>query len=206
VTEIAAKGDDGNSTTEPTIIYDFDPNNLPDEYLKAIGLVVASASQTDSIMRDFIGALLKIDNAETIALGAHMSVPLKDDIIRSLTELNAPTASEVDEIDDLLDEIREAFVKRNAFAHNAFARHPGTGEILVMSEKARGSLEVELAPISVDEIRKVASRVYEAGMNLMEFMASRGIGPSFREGPLREPLKRKKKAREQRRDKFGHRY
>ena len=53
--EMAATGEEGNSVTEPAIIYDFDPNNLPDEYLNAIGLVMASASQTDSIMRDFLG-------------------------------------------------------------------------------------------------------------------------------------------------------
>ena len=191
---------------EPSIIYDFDPNNLPKEYLEAIGLVIACASQTDVVMRDFVGALLKIDNAETVALGTHMSVPMKDDIIRSLTELNAPSASEVDEIDDLLDEIRDAFVMRNAIAHNGFAIHPESGEVLVMSEKARGSLQVELSPITVDQIRLGASRIYDAGMNLMTFMASRGIGPSFRETPIREALKRKKKARAERRDRYGARY
>ena len=76
------------------VIYDFNPNNLPAEFLLAVGLVITCASQTEEIMPEFMGALLRADNVETIALGVHMSAPMQDDIIRAVAELNAPSASE----------------------------------------------------------------------------------------------------------------
>jgi hypothetical protein len=185
------------------IIYDFDPNNLPPEYLSAIGLVVASASQTDHVMRDFIGSYLGVDMAESLALGAHMSTPMKDDVIRSLVELNAACASDVDDLDDILDRVREATARRNSIAHNAFARHPETGEVFSLKERARGSLQVELKPVTVAEMNEIAAEVYASGMALMDYMMARGIGPREREKPLREPLNRGKKARQARRDEHG---
>ena len=49
---------------QPSIIYDFDPRNVPNEILRAIGLVTAAAAQTERILQTFIGALLKIDNIQ----------------------------------------------------------------------------------------------------------------------------------------------
>lgn len=188
------------------IVYDFDPNNLPPDYLAAIGLVVASASQTDHVMRDFIGSYLGIDIAESLALGAHMSTPMKDDIIRALVELNAPRACDVDELDDILDRVREATARRNSVAHNAFAKHPDTGQVFSLRERARGSLQVEMVPIEVAELKEIAAEVYAAGIALMEYMIARGIGPRERMKPLREPLNRGRKARKARRDEHGTEY
>ena len=184
-------------------IYDFDPNNLPPEYLAAIGLVVASASQTDHVMRDFVGSYLGIDLAESLAVGAHMSTPMRDNIIRALIELNAPRASDVDDLDDILDLVREATSRRNAVAHNAFARHPDTGQVFSLRERARGSLQVDFKPIEVAELKEVAAEMYAAGMALMEYMMARGIGPRGRKKPIREPLNRGRKARQARRDEHG---
>jgi hypothetical protein len=188
--------------SEP-IIYDFDARNLPSEYLRAIGLVIASASQTETVLQDFIGGLLQIDNIETKALTVHMSVPLKGDIIRALVELSAPSAEEVDKVDDLLDAVCDALQKRNNVAHNAFLIHPDTREILGWREKARGQLVGTLTPISAKEIEDDAASIYKAGMELFEFMLARGIAPDFREGPLRENLKRTQKARAERRNLRG---
>lgn len=188
------------------IIYDFDPHNLPQEYLAAIGLVVACSSQTDHIMRDFIGSYLGIDLAETIALGAHISTPMKDDIIRTLIELNAPHAGDVDCLDDILDRIKAAAASRNAIAHNAFATHPETGQVFTMRERARGSLQVELKPIAASELSDIANEVYGAGLALQEFMTSRGINARDRDRPIHEPLNRGKKARLARREQQGSDY
>ena len=187
-------------------IYDFNPNNIPDEHLRAIGLVIACASQTEEIMRSFIGALLGIDNIETIALGAHMSLPMKDDIIRALVELNAPSASAVDEIDDILDRIKDTLQLRNAVAHNAFAIHPDNHEIYSLRERARGSLQVEFKPVRSEELLEAADQIYRAGMALQEYMIKTGLGPLVRAKQLREPLNRGKKAREQRHAEHGARY
>jgi hypothetical protein len=151
------------------------------------------------VLQDFIGGLLKIDMAETRALTAHMSMPLKDDVARALAELNAPTSDELDLVDDVLDDVWNAMQKRNTFAHNAFCMHPETGEVMSWREQARGSLSGKLSPISANEIERDAALIYYAGMKLQGIMMTRNIAPVGRVGPLREPLKRTKAARESRR-------
>lgn len=188
-----------SSTQGPMINYDFDPRNLPPEYLRAIGLVAAASAQTESVLQQFIGSLLGIDNAQTLALTLHMSFPLKRDIIRSIAELDAPNIKLLDQVDELMEEVTSALDKRNITVHNSFARNPTTGEVLSLRERARGSLVVELTPISVEEIEQDASIIYEAGIKVMDFMIRRGLEPRMRTIPLREPVNRGKKAREDRR-------
>lgn len=198
-----SKDPDGRPFGDPQTVYDFDPRNLPPEFLEAVGLLIASAAQTESVMRDFIGALLGIDNIDTIALGAHMTIPLKDTVIRALAELKAPNARDVDKIDDLLDAIKTAFEKRNAVAHNSFLIDPKSKRILSLREQARGSLEVTMTPITTAEIRADALQVYQAGMDLMKYMISNDLGPRARTAPLRTPLDRRKKARKKRSIEYG---
>jgi hypothetical protein len=188
---------------EPSVIYDFDPNNLPPEYLQAIGLVAMASAQTESVIGDFIAALLGIDAIETLALTTHMVGPLKDHVVRALTELNAVSVEIVDQIDDLMDAINEAMNRRNVIVHNALIMHPTTGEILSHRLKARGSLQLELRPVSVEEIKQDASLIYEVGMALMGFMMAYGLGPRERKHAPRQPLDRSKKARAKRRDTAG---
>lgn len=188
------------------IVYDFNPNNLPPDFLRAVGLVIACASQTEEIMRNFMGIVLGVDNIETEALGTHMSFPMKNDIIRSILELNAPSASFVDEVDDILDEIRDAMQMRNVVAHNEFAIHPGTNEIFSLRIKARGSLQSEFKRVTTEELLGTADHIYRAGMALQDFMLKNHLGPRFRERPLRDPLNRGRKARQARREKHGANY
>jgi hypothetical protein len=185
---------------EPQVVYDFDPNNLPPDYLQAIGLVIVCAAQTESIVGDFIGVLLDIDNIDALALTTQMSAQLRDHVARALIELKTQQTSIVDDVDDLLDAISQASDRRNTIAHAAFAKHPETGQIFSHRLRARGNLQLELKPISIEEIQAIAAEVYDAGMNLMQFMASVGLQPKFRTAPLMEPLNRKKAARTKRRN------
>ena len=180
--------------------YDFDPYNIPDEYLNAVGLVVATAAQAEHVLQQFIGALLGIDNIQTLALATHMNFPLKDHIIRTLAELDAPNIKELDKIDNLLDAMSEALDKRNIIVHNSLAINPDTKEILSLRTKARGSLQLQLKPISVDEIEKDAAAIYKASMDIVSFMMSRGLSPHHRTKLLREPVNRGKKSRKERED------
>jgi hypothetical protein len=113
------------------IIYDFDPNGIPDEYLRAIGRVMLCAAQAEDSVRTAIGVFLRIDNIETLVLTNQLSSPLKDKILRAAVELNAASASMVDDLDDIFDEIGNAMFDRNAFAHRPLCRHPESGEVLM---------------------------------------------------------------------------
>lgn len=185
---------------KPSVVYDFDPRNIPPEYLQAVGLVAMASAQTESIMQDLIGGLLGIDNIEAMALSAHMAAPLKDKIARALIELNARTAEYVDLVDDLLDAVNEALARRNVIVHNPLIRHPDTGEILSHRLKARGSLQLELRPITVEEIQQDAALIYEVGVAVLQFMAFYGLRLAERTRAIFEPLNRSKKARAERRD------
>lgn len=191
---------------KPMLIYDYNPYSLPADYLQAIGLVVAASAQTESILQDFIGVLLGIDNIETLALTTHMAAPLKDHVIRALIELNASKASIVDEVDDLLDRVGDAMAKRNTIVHNSFAIHPDTGAIESHRLKARGSLQLDLVPVTVEELQEHAALIYEAGLDLIAFMTKCGLAPNNRTRPIHEPLNRGKKARAERRQQFGSDY
>lgn len=196
------KETDTTESGEPKglVIYDFDPRNLPNEYLRAVGLVAMAAAQTEDIVGTFIGCLLGADNIETLAVTTHMTGPLRDHVARALIELNATTAAVVDDVDDLLDAIEAAMAKRNVLVHNPLIRHPDTGEIFAHRLKARGSLQLELRPITVQEIEEDAALIYEAGITLQKYMMLNGIGPVDRQFPIREPLDRRKRAREERRN------
>ncbi|WP_333591408.1 hypothetical protein [Brevundimonas sp.] len=184
--------------TAPDVIYDFDPGNLPPELLQAIGRMAMCAAQTESVMQSFIGAVLEIDNLETVALTAHMAAPLKDHVARALIELNGANVETIDLVDDLLDAISTAAEKRNVVIHNSILRHPQTGELFSYRQTARGSLQVSLQPVSVEEIEKDATLIYEAGMDLVRFMILNNITPNNRTRPVRRPVNRRKKAREER--------
>lgn len=185
---------------DPAVIYDFDPHKLPKEYLEAIGLMVAAASQTEDIVGQFIGGLLGIDNLQSVALTTHMSGPIRDHIARALAEIEAPTEDVVHEIDEILDSINVAMEKRNTLVHNALGRHPVTNEVVSLRIKARGSLQAQLTPISVEGIREDATLLCNAGLKLMWFMSRRSVRPTIRNTPKRAPLKRGKKARAERRN------
>jgi hypothetical protein len=187
------------------IIYDFHPDSIPDDYLKAIGRIILCAAHAEDCVRTAIGVFLKIDNIETLALTTQLSTPLKDKIIRAVAELNSASASMVDDLDDILDKIYEGMNQRNAVAHRSLCKHPESGEILMWKEKVSGSVELELKPITVAALNAIGDTLLEASHELIAFLTKVG-GPTFREGPLREPLKRTKAARAERRAQHGEQY
>ena len=99
---------------------------------------------------------------------------------------------------ELLDAISAAAEKRNVVVHNSIVRHPETGELFSYRESARGSLQVSLQPVRVEEIEKDATLIYEAGMDLARFMILHGLVAPDRTRPIRVPLNRRKKARQER--------
>lgn len=75
-----------------------------------------------------------------------------------------------------------------------------------MRERARGSLQVDFTEIKIAELHEIAHEVYDTGMELQVFMTANGIFPRERENPIREPLNRKRSARQARREQHGSVY
>jgi hypothetical protein len=186
---------DNASDVEPMIEYDFDPRNLPPDFLSALGLAAAAAAQTEDVMQHLIGGLAGLDIVQTIAVAAQMSATLKDQVARALAELSAPHLQGLDDLDDLLDVVNDAMERRNALLHNAYCRHPHTGEIMTCRQRARGAVRVSTTPITAAEVEADAVAIYNAGMGIMTFMISHGIGQIPRDGPIYRPVDRGQKAR-----------
>jgi hypothetical protein len=57
--------------------YDFDPRNLPQDLLAAIGLMTTSAAHTESCVDEAIAGCLGVDYEYGQAVTTHMTMPLR---------------------------------------------------------------------------------------------------------------------------------
>jgi hypothetical protein len=164
---------------KPSKIYDFDPRNLSQELLAAIGLMTTSAAQTEGCVEAAIAGCLKVDFEYGKAITTHMSVPLRDSVLRSVAEIKIDNLDTLDELDRLLDTINEAYAKRNAIVHHAWCRDPDTGAVFTHKETSRARFESDLIPMSVNQVKRDALFVYDAGMALYTFLIVQKLLPSF---------------------------
>jgi hypothetical protein len=163
----------------PSIVYDYDPRNLPQEVLGAIGLLVACSAQTEHVVELGIGGFLQIEVDYAVAVTTHMNAPLRDNVLRAAAEIRMDDLDDLDELDDLLDAVKIAFDKRNMYVHHTWCKHPKTGEVFLNRTSARGSVNSELIPLTVDQIKTDALFIYDAGMNLMRFLSTRNMLAPF---------------------------
>jgi hypothetical protein len=68
-------------------IYDFDPRNLPQDMLAAIGLMTACAAQAESVVEMAIHCFLDIDFEYGQALTKNMSMPQRLNALRASAEI-----------------------------------------------------------------------------------------------------------------------
>jgi hypothetical protein len=162
---------------EPVKVYDFDPRNLPQDLLAAIGLMTASAAQTEDCIESAIAGCLGVDVEYGKAVTTHMAAPLRDSVLRSVAEIHINDLDALDELDVLLDTVNEAYAKRNAVVHHAWCRDPDTGAIFTHKETSRARFESELIPMSVDQVKSDALFIYDAGMALYTFLIIRKLIP-----------------------------
>lgn len=111
---------------------DFDPRNLPSNILEAVGLVAMCSAQTEHIVEQGIGGCLGIDIEYTAAVSTHMATPMRDQILRAAAEIHINNLDDLDELDRLLDEIKQAISKRNEYVHNSICHDLDTGEFFTL--------------------------------------------------------------------------
>lgn len=179
--------------------YDFDPRNLPQDLLAAIGLVTTCAAQTESIVEQAIAGCLGVDFEFGMAVTVHMAMPLRFSALRAAAEIRIDDLDALDELDLIIDEIDDAFVKRNAVVHHSWCRDPATGNVFTVKNSARTRVETDLIPMSVNGVKGEAAFIYAAGMKLMQFMMDHSLIPPFPPGP-RPRAHKSKAARKKRRE------
>jgi hypothetical protein len=183
------------------LIYDYSPYSLSPKILKAIGLLIACSAQTEDIFEQAIAGALGLDFEYGMAVTTHMPMPLRLSVLRSAAEIRIDDLDALDELDDLLEEIEQAFGKRNAIAHHQWCSDPKTGATFTVKETARVSVQADLLPMSVDQIESDALFIYNAGLRLFQFLKTRGLQPPV--PPSARPRGHKSKAaRKERRKKL----
>jgi hypothetical protein len=166
----------------PNPAHDFDPRNLPQDLLTAIGLVIASAAQTESIVDMAIAGSAGLDGEYGAAITTHMAMPLKLSVLRSIAEIRLDDLDHLDELDAILDGIEKVFQKRNVIAHQQWYRDGRTGVPHTVRQTARTRLDVDLVPVTIDEVRTNAHSIYQSGMALMTFLGMRNLMPALPSG------------------------
>src|SRR5262245_25346937 len=101
----------------PMTVYDYDPRNLPPDILAAIGLVTAASAQTEAIVEMAIGGCLGISVEYNTAVTTHMNAPLRDNVLRAAAEIKIDNLDDLDTLDEILDQIKVAFQRRNDYVH-----------------------------------------------------------------------------------------
>jgi hypothetical protein len=180
-------------------VHDFDPRNLPPELLAAIGLAIASAAQTETVIDAAIAGCAGVDAEYGAAIATHMAMPLKLSVLRSVAEIRIDDLDALDELDNHLDRVEAAFKKRNDIAHHQWYRDNRTGEPHTVKQTARARLNVDLVPMTIDQVKSDALLVYQAGMDLMTFLMLQNLLPAMPSGKPRGHKSRS--ARKQRRGK-----
>ena len=185
------------------VVYDFDPRNLPQDLLAAIGLAITCSAQTEGMVDDAIHGCLGVDIEYGMATTTHMPIPLKFSVLRSTAEIRIDDLDALDVLNNILSEVKTAFDKRNDLAHNKWCSHPETGEIFRTKVTARSRLEGELLPMSIDGIKSDALFIYSAGIRLHQFLSIQGLLPAFPSGsrPRDHKSKAARKKRRAARDK-----
>jgi hypothetical protein len=164
---------------QPSKVYDFDPRNLPQDLLAAIGLMTASAAQTEICVQAGIAGCLGVDIEYGKAVTTHMAAPLRDSVLRAAAEIRINDLDALDELDQLLDAINDGYIKRNAIVHHSWCRDPDTGAVFTHKETSRARYESDLIPMSIDQVKSDALFVYSAGMSLYSFLMAHGLLPPF---------------------------
>jgi hypothetical protein len=164
--------------TDTFVEYDFDPRNLPTEYLAAIGLAVAASAQTEHMLGFAIAGCAGLDMEHGGAITTHMAVPLKISALKSLSTI-ALSVEDLNQLDGLISNVEAALGKRNWLAHNTWCRNPQTGKVFTVKETARTHFQMDLESVTIDQIKREAAFIYDAGIELSKFFSLRGIEPDL---------------------------
>jgi hypothetical protein len=167
-------GEDGHAKAPPI---DLDPYNLPGEYLAALGLITACSAQAEDRLNDAIAALSETDYFRGAAISAHMSAPMRRDVVRTLAQLSTLPLEALEELDDILDRIELGEKLRNEYVHRVWGQDRERGTAFYVHTKARGEFSMDLFNVTVEELHRDAGLIHYAGVALSDFLLKHGLRP-----------------------------
>lgn len=170
---------------QPSKVYDFDPRNLPQELLTAIGLAIAASAQTEGVLDQGIAGCAGLDMLFGAAITTEMSVNQKLNALSSTVEVRIFNPNLLADFDDSIIEIRELFGVRNQLAHDSWCRDTETGELFRIDANAKTQIDIKTVLTTVEQIKDHAAAMYEAGMELYRILIATNLLPVVPDGPRR---------------------
>lgn len=110
---------------------------------------------------------------------AHMSAPLRESVLKSAAEIVIPDEHDLNELDVILAAIKTAAADRNDMVHGSWCYRESDKAVLLVQQKARSNVAVTSRPVTVDEIKLKALALYNAGIDLMEFLITQDRVPAL---------------------------
>lgn len=161
------------------IEYDYDPMNLPQDVLQAIGLVIACAADAESGLDEAIAGLIGTDYERGKAISSHMNMPVKFGAVRSLAQTRFSGVLELDAINGILGELERSLAARNRYAHGVWATQKHDKTPVLIESKARNGVEVNVRIVDVAEVIEIAKGIKAASLSLVSFLNGANFVPDF---------------------------
>lgn len=155
-------------------IYEFNPHKLPKDVLEAVGLYIIASAHTEGVVEMAIASLLQVDDRLGLAVTTHMNGPLRISALRSLGNLRF-SGEILADFNTHVEALQNVNAKRNAIAHRSWCQDPENGKLYTLRQAARTKLELELVPMSVDEIKREAVNIHQVGLKFLSFLNRIGI-------------------------------
>lgn len=146
---------------------------LPETYLAAIGKVTVAWGVLEGVVDLAITKFAAIDlyDGRGAILTAHMTWPLKMDVLETLvTELTPafPRLAKFTTIKALLKKAQEG---RNRVVHGAWNYEDG--QVSKLRATARGKLKVSVVPVSLSEIEVITLDIGRAGAETFKLVVNK---------------------------------
>jgi hypothetical protein len=154
---------------------------LPDSYLIEVGRVTALWSSMESFLNMCIGKLsgFSEDDPRWFILVNHSTFPQRLDMLAALCEHLLDKYPHLAEYKAAVSALRSAQKERNKFAHNGLGPGEKSGEIVMVTGSARGSLRTNIENIKIADVRRAAVSIDKAFRRLYKLVLQRDLTPPW---------------------------
>ena len=145
---------------------------VPDDYLREIGSVTVTWSLLESVLDFSLMKLSGKDISEPISwiIFAHMTFPLKMDVMGALIEQLQPGYPGLKRYPEVRDLIKEAQRVRNKVVHSKWGFDVELNAVARSTFSARGKLKTEVQPVDLKELEQASETIGRAGTELYRFI------------------------------------
>jgi hypothetical protein len=146
---------------------------LPENYLTAIGKVTVMWGTLEAVVdiaiRKF--AAFELYDSRGAIITAHMTWPLKMDILEALVTELLPEYPQLARFGTVKPLLKKAQEGRNRISHGQWGYE--NGEASKLRATARGRLRTSIMPITIAEIEAIASDIGRAGAATMKLVVNK---------------------------------